>query len=673
MSAYLQKLTLQKKIRFGFRVVWGLLGIIILQVVVNLTLVRSNVQEMVEVQQPVALESNEMVIHLEQAMNSLNMYILTNDDLLYSRYEENMRLAEENLHFLQNTAQNQDDFHKTQFLKIGNLFSQLSPLIFEIKNLQKSESENYPAFKFFNDEMFVHSAKMQKSIALMLDSEMNQTDFDRKRLLKMVLDLQTDWLEVLSSLRGYLAFRSDAMANETADYLDKFENLIVKFQNQSSFSLTLEEKNGLGILKEQYEIYRENFMRLRTLHEGEKWRTDVWVMHDKIVPLFDEMEHEVLEVKNENVERMNEVGNSLISSSLINLVILLLLTMVGWVIGKKIESRVVALVINPILALTQAMKDMASGDSDLTKRLPLKGQDELTDLTQYFNGFVERIQMMLKEINQTVNSLEGASKNLLTVTHATKSGIEQQLVATQNLNASMSGMASQAKQVENNSSNTTGATEQATGRIRKGGKVVQDAAENIQKVSESMKEISNSVELLNADSETISTVTSVIREIADQTNLLALNAAIEAARAGEHGRGFAVVADEVRGLAQRTQESTLQIEKVVAKIQNATQETVHVVSAGSLTTQSGYASVMEAKMMLGPVVVLIDDINKMSLGMLQSAQSQTQLTEEVNASLEDIHTVSERSVKGVEDTEQASVHLQGIADKLNGLLKQFKI
>ncbi len=673
MKKFLQKLTLKNKIRFGFGVIWLVLAIITIQAVINLALVRMNVQEVVQIKQPVAVQASKMALDLERAKNSLSLYILTNDSTILLDYNQHIDRAKKSLNFLHASSLEHNSVNASELNSLSKVFDYLPPLLEEMQTLQENPTKKFPAFDFVKHNIQPLSIEIKDEISLLLRLQMEDISFDRKSLLTSIIFLQKTWLNVSSNLRGYVAFRSEEMVASTTNDLNEFEKILATISQQYLPELSLMEKRSLINIQNNYESYRENFMELRRIHEGSQWRMDIWLMEETIIPLFDEIEKKATTISEETTASMEAVSMQVANSSLRNLILLLSLAVIGQFIGMLISNRVVKSVVNPVQDLAKAMKNIAEGDGDLTKRLRLVGQDELTDLAQSFNGFVDKIQTTLQDVIHLVDALEIASKNLLDVTHGTKRGVEQQLLASEKLSSSMVDMANQAKKIEDHSHNTTGATVQAATRVREGGATVESAASNIQLISDGMHDITESVILLSEDSKTISTVISVIRGIADQTNLLALNAAIEAARAGEHGRGFAVVADEVRILAQRTQESTLKIEEVVNKIQRATKDTVKVVKSGEVITKKGYDSVMAAQKMLMPVVILIDDVNKMSEQMLLSAQSQTSLTKEVNSNLDQIHHVSEQTVKGAEETEQASCKLQTLADDLEKLVRKFKI
>jgi methyl-accepting chemotaxis protein len=294
-------------------------------------------------------------------------------------------------------------------------------------------------------------------------------------------------------------------------------------------------------------------------------------------------------------------------------------------------------------------------------------------LSQYFNVFVGRIQAMLQQLSGTVHELEKASVQMLGVTLSTKRGSEHQLSAAAQLTESVSDMTVKAKSVEALSRKASNITEQAVGRVKQGSQVVSRATHTIQSLSIGMAQMTDAVNQLNEDSKSIGQVVSVIREIAEQTNLLALNAAIEAARAGEHGRGFAVVADEVRGLAQRTQESTLEIERIIEKICDATSRTVGVVSSAQQNSQDSCGAIELAQQELAPVVKLMDNISQMSEQIFGAAHSQATLAAAVNEHIGQIHLVSEQTALEAVNTEKAGNQMQALADRLDRLVHQFKV
>ncbi|MBD3612733.1 MAG: methyl-accepting chemotaxis protein [Hydrogenovibrio crunogenus] len=674
MEKFLQKLTIKQKMRFGFGVIWTVLAIITIQAAVNLFIVRENVKEVVEVKQPIALQANEMANVLEKSMNALSMYMLTNDPENLKSYAKGIENSEEILAKLNaKISANQSKEDAEVLDRILNDLSQLPTFIEQVKVLQSDRSKKFPAFEFVNREMMPSAVLIQQQIGLMIDSELVDLNSHRKPILDALLNLQKDWRNVLSGLRGYVAFRNESMAADTENYLNAVERGLEYLATQSQFELTLEEEDGVEKTRAAYERYRENFMALKRIHQGPKWRMDTWLMENKIKPLFNSLETDLEHISESSVTQMQETSQDVVDSTLRNLILLLSLSVFGQLIGMIISRKVTNSVVKPVIRSANAMKDIAYGEGDLTRRLHADGKDELADLARYFNEFISKIQSTLKEVTETVSELEVSSRGLLEVTHETKEGVEQQLEASQRLSRSMITMSEKAKSVEDHSHNTSRATDQAAERVKEGGEVVQGAAQNIRNISDGMEKITQAVMQLNDDSQTISTVINVIREIAEQTNLLALNAAIEAARAGEHGRGFAVVADEVRGLAQRTQESTVQIERVIEKIRKATHETVKVVEVGRETTQAGYDSVMKVERVLSPVVILMDDINKMSSEMLTSAQSQTSLAVEVNEHINQIHGVTQKTVEGAGNTESSSNRLQQLADKLDRLVHQFKI
>ncbi|MEA1990558.1 MAG: methyl-accepting chemotaxis protein [Pseudomonadota bacterium] len=676
MKDWLRKLTIKQKMRFGFGVIWAVLAIITIQAAINLSIVRSNVSEMVHQHQPIALAAKESAFLLEKSMNALSMYILMNDSALLKNYQAGIEKVKVNIIEAQNNLKKNGDDSAVLLNKYSQLekhMMKLEPLVEEVQVFQESRSKKFPAFEYVNNNMSSLASQMQQTLSLMINSEMAELSQERQALLADLLELQKDWLNVTSSLRGYIGFRNQSMAEATDNYLNRFEYLIQKVSQQNDVELTIEEEDGIEILTALYESYREHYMVVKGIHGGEKWRMDVWLMTTQIQPLFESFDKELINISDLAVGDVKEISEDLLQLSLNSIIILLLVSAFGQIAGMMVSRRVTNAVVSPINEIAGAMKDISEGEGDLTRRLPVNSSDEMGQLAEHFNSFVNKIHSMLSQVASTVEQLETSSRDLLSITHQAKDGAQQQLLATGGLSSTMIDMTQKSKSVEDHSQNTSRATQQAAERIKESGEMVVSTSNQIQKLSLGMADMTASVQLLREDSESIGTVVNVIREIAEQTNLLSLNAAIEAARAGEHGRGFAVVADEVRGLAHRTQESTVEIEKIIDKIRKATLSTVKVVETGQDSTKASCAAVSKTKEMLQPVVILMDDINQMSKQMSEAAHTQSVLAQEINQNITQIHDVTENAAQGANSTEQAGNNLQHLADKLEGLIHQFKI
>ncbi len=651
-----------------------MLAIITIQAAVNLALVRSDVATIVNEKQPIAIEATEMTFLLEKSMNSLSMYILTGDTALIDRYDSEMAAVQQKIkgaNFESESGNTNEQVKHYQLLEAG--LQKLPVLVDQIKTLQTERANKFPAFAYVNKNMRKLAVEIKQTINMMVNSEIENLSSDRKELVSNVLQLQNNWLNVTSSLRGYIAFRTDSMADNTESYLNLMEKLNDKIAHQQAVELTFEEELGLEKVQALYEKYREHYMILKGIHQGDKWRMDTWLMQTKVTPIFEELQQQLVSASDKALSDMTHESENLLSSSLNNIIILLALSFTGQLVGMMVSRRVTDSVVKPVQEIASAMKDISMGEGDLTRRLPVTSQDEIGALAGYFNEFVIKIHLMLTEVADTVEQLEVSSNKLLGITQQAKEGTQRQLSSTGLLSTSMIDMTSKSKSVEDHSQNTSRATQQAADRVKKGGEQVNSTANEIQKLSEGMVAMTNSVEQLRADSESIGMVVNVIREIAEQTNLLSLNAAIEATRAGEHGRGFAVVADEVRNLAQRTQQSTVQIGQIIDKIRKATLVTVSVVEDGQEATKSSSDAISATKKTLEPVTILMDDISKMSEQMSSAAHAQSALAQEINQNIGQIHSVTEDAALGAENTEKAGHDLQGLADKLEKLVHQFKI
>lgn len=327
-----------------------------------------------------------------------------------------------------------------------------------------------------------------------------------------------------------------------------------------------------------------------------------------------------------------------------------------------------------ILSAVNSIKQGASrlADGDLTAQVQVSSRDELGEIGTAFNVAAKSFGQVLKEFDQANQLLMQAVSELVAVAESTGRGAEGQADQTEMVASSMNEMSSTVHEVARSATNTAEATGSARTKAIEGGQHVGAMIREITGLASEVSRAADVVQTLDKDVENISSVLEVIRGISEQTNLLALNAAIEAARAGEHGRGFAVVADEVRGLAGRTQEATAEIQKMIEGLQSVAQEASQVMKQNSEKTQQTTENAAKAEDVLNGIIQAVEVIDDMSTQIASAAEEQSMVAEEINRNLFEIKSVVDNTAAGVSQTSARCGDLESVANNLKMKISQFK-
>lgn len=328
--------------------------------------------------------------------------------------------------------------------------------------------------------------------------------------------------------------------------------------------------------------------------------------------------------------------------------------------------------IKPIVIVSKALEEIGNQGGDLTKRLKVKGNDELAELARGFNSFVETLHSIVKDAVEVSKNLKSSNEKVMNVVSETVTISNDQQQKTDMVAAAINEMASTVSEIAQNASNAADAAKEAKSESDTGRRVLNDAVGSINQMAESISDSTNAVNTLAEDITSINSVLDVIKGISEQTNLLALNAAIEAARAGEQGRGFAVVADEVRTLAQKTQESTEEIQNMIERLQNSAQKTVESMGQGQRITQLGVDAASKASESIGIISGSIDDINDMNHQVAVATEEQSSVTEEITANVVAIADLSERCKDEIAKSEEAALKMTKLTEKLESAMGRFK-
>lgn len=310
---------------------------------------------------------------------------------------------------------------------------------------------------------------------------------------------------------------------------------------------------------------------------------------------------------------------------------------------------------------------------DLTTRINVATKDELGTMAEEFNRFIEGLHDLIGHIADSSREVSTASSHLSGISDDTNHLITKQHSATDQVATAVTELTSTVQEVARNASDAANAAKDAEQYAREGNHVVIQTVEAIQSLAIDVENASTVIQKLDGDAENIGTILDVIKGIAEQTNLLALNAAIEAARAGEQGRGFAVVADEVRNLAGRTQKSTTEIEAMIERLQLGAQNAVQVMNEGKTKAQATVDQSAAAGQALERISQAVTTINDMNSQIACAAEEQSVVTEDIHRNVITISDISESSSKSGHQTALASNQLESLANELSRQVEQFKL
>ncbi|WP_273439331.1 methyl-accepting chemotaxis protein [Sedimenticola selenatireducens] len=349
------------------------------------------------------------------------------------------------------------------------------------------------------------------------------------------------------------------------------------------------------------------------------------------------------------------------------------LSLVVFGVGALIGWVFTGLIVRPIQSTVEAVKDIAEGEGDLTRRLDDKRRDELGELAGWFNRFLDKMQGVVGELNSVTQNLSVSAKQLSRVSEETRDGIATQQEQTEQAATATNQMAATVQEVAKNAEFAAGSAMQARNEATHGKGTVGESIATIRNLSATVEQATQVIGHLEQDSIEIGGVLDVIRNIAEQTNLLALNAAIEAARAGEQGRGFAVVADEVRTLASRTQQSTQEIQAMIERLQAASKEAVKAMDETNDQARKGTDFAVRTGEVLEIITNAINQISDMNNQIAGAAEEQAVVAEEINRNVVGINEISEHTANGARQTADASEGLNNLAEQLRRIVGQFKI
>lgn len=359
-------------------------------------------------------------------------------------------------------------------------------------------------------------------------------------------------------------------------------------------------------------------------------------------------------------------SNTRVSFSLYSLLVVML------VVGVGISFFLANLISKGLIRLQTTVEEIEK-NGDLTLRSNIQSNDEVGRLSSAFNRLIENLGSIVSQVKTQADQLATAAEQLSSVTEQTNQGVQQQSDEIRQVATAMNEMSATVQEISSNAEYASQSAKEGNGAAENGRNVVHQTISAINVLASDVQSSADVMEKLKVNSENIGTVLDVIKGIAEQTNLLALNAAIEAARAGEQGRGFAVVADEVRTLAKRTQDSTKEIEILVEALQGGAEQAVNVMEKSRDKAADTVNQAQHAGESLDAITHEVGNILDVNTQIASAAEEQSVTTEEINRNINNIQTIAEQTALGAEQTAASSNELTRLGEHLRSMVAQFKV
>ncbi|WPN97435.1 methyl-accepting chemotaxis protein [Pseudomonas sp. MUP55] len=489
-----------------------------------------------------------------------------------------------------------------------------------------------------------------------LDTSVEQMPESPERFAQFqaVTNAKEEFLLARYEVRGYTNNVSAETEARAAAQIEKaiagLKNLNAVFGSSQQTALASLE-TALGAYRSAVQSYKAANANIVTARaEMTTQGTDIVTISDK---LYD------IQLERRDAESAQARSLQLIST--------LLALLVGIIAALVITRQIT----RPLQETLAVVERIASGD--LSHNIQVTRRDELGVLQQGIQRMGTTLRELISGIRDGVTQIASAAEELSAVTEQTSAGVNSQKIETDQVATAMHEMTATVQEVARNAEQASLAAADADGQARAGDKVVAEAIAQIERLAAEVARSTDAMAHLQQESNKIGSVMDVIKAVAEQTNLLALNAAIEAARAGEAGRGFAVVADEVRGLAQRTQKSTEEIEGLVAGLQNGTQQVANVMNNSRSLTDSSVELTRKAGVSLENITRTVSNIQSMNQQIAAAAEQQSAVAEEISRSIVNVRDVSEQTATASDETAKSSVELARLGSQLQQMVSHFRV
>ncbi len=669
----IRKIKISSRLTTGFLILVLILGISSISSIFQIASITKNANKVVELRMPTAQASASVLNGVNHALAALRGWMLLGKD----KFKAERQLAWDTEIIPAMTTLNEMSASWTNpknLTRLKEMKALLKGFEEEQKNIEDIAQtlQNTPSIEMLYQQAVPQASILSKEITKLIDIELGlEASTERKALLGMMADVRGSLGLALANIRGYLLSGEE-------HYRHSFEQLWNK--NQRRFSdlkkqqplLNSEQKKALIIFSEAMVVFAPLPEQMLNSRSQDNWNLANHWLATKAAPLGFKIKVILNEMAINQKTLLENDANVLVKSSNEAKYIAWLLLFVGVIAAISLSIIIISSIIPPLNLISKGLLEIKN-KNDMTISLDNQGNDEITAMADALNNVFTTFKASLHEVSSASNQISVTAEETSIISTQIASSIQSQAGQTELIATAINEMTATAREVAQSISSTSNASDEANVHVSTGTEIMQKTISTINELADKISNTSQTVNELEKDSLEITTVLEVINSIADQTNLLALNAAIEAARAGEQGRGFAVVADEVRALAARTQQSTGEISTIINKLQ----QSAKVAVTSIVQSQEQVDEVVNQAKLSGEVLITISEvitnINDMSSQIATASEQQGVVAEEININVVNIHDKTQENVNAVSESSKSGRELAELSVQMQTLVSKFKI
>ncbi len=663
---------LQKKLTISYALMTGIIVLISIATIWQLNDTKQLAHQVSELRTPTTFASTTMLSGISHELSALRGWMLTGDE----QFKQKRTTAWENeiepsLATLQANSKNwTNPQNQARLAEIEQLLAEFEAERQKIEDIAQT-IDNTPAIKMLLEEAAPLAQTMVSQITRIIDLELAvKEDTGRKALLGMMADVRgTTGLE-LANIRAFLLSGDEKFSAAYKKLAKKNDKRFAALKNSAKL-LTKKQRQAFWVFADARKKFLPLPDKMLAMRGQEDWNLANYWMQTRLQPLSNKLQSLLTEMSRNQQQLLADDALAITNKSDFLILTMWIMLAIGFCVAIFLGKLAINTIVKPIAHFRDTLVNVEQ-NSDLTISADVSRNDEIGQMGVAFNLMLSKIKTVMVQVTAASIQLTTSSEALSSISAQANQGIQTQLLKSEQIATAINEMSATAQEVARSANTASLAANDADAQASEGENVVARAVESINDLNSDVQQIADVINMLSAESDNVGTVLDVIKDIAEQTNLLALNAAIEAARAGEQGRGFAVVADEVRTLAGRTQESTLEIQKMIEKFQHGTQSAVAVMESGKEKADSSVTEAGKAASALAEITRMVSKINDMNTQIASAAEEQTAVAEEINQNILSVNTITQQTSQGAQQTENSSRELSRLAMELQSLVQTFK-